>query len=114
MRRITSQASAGLAMVLMLAACGSNLEIAIDTAYGEPSSDTVEVGLAEGCNEEIDVTVDESDAEVTVTATRANDPEPDGEDCGESRTIELGAPLGDRDVIDGSSGDSVELVAPES
>lgn len=97
---------------LALAACGSD-DIGISGAWGAPDSTRLEVGLDEGCNADIDVTIDESATEIAVSVTYASDPGDDGEDCGESRTIELEAPLGDRTLIDASSGDPVPVQQPE-
>lgn len=61
----------------------------VGTCNGEPEADVIET--------DVDVTI-------TVVATR-RDP---GDGCQDSLTVDLAAPLGDREVIDGATGRAPE------
>lgn len=95
--------------VLPMAGCGGDAP-SIVIVYGNPDSSRIEVGV-DVCNRNPSVNAEETTEEVRLTAT-ADELSGDGEDdCRDSVDLTLKAPLGDRIVVDDSTGEQVE-VAP--
>jgi hypothetical protein len=98
-----------LILLVVCSGCGSDAP-SIVIVYGDPDSTQLEVGV-DVCNRNPSVDAEETAEEVRLTAT-ADEPSGDGEDdCRDSVVLTLEAPLGDRVVIDESTGERVE-VAP--
>lgn len=95
--------------MLLVAGCGGDAP-SIVIVYGNPDSSRIEVGV-DVCNRNPSVNAEETTEEVRLTAT-ADELSGDGEDdCRDSVDLTLKAPLGDRIVVDDSTGEQVE-VAP--
>ena len=95
--------------VVLVAGCGADAP-SIVIVYGDPESTKLEVGV-DVCNRNPVVDAEETTEEVRLTAT-ADEPSGDGEnDCRDSVDLTLETPLGDRIVVDESTGEQVE-VAP--
>jgi hypothetical protein len=70
---------------------------------------TLELSLG-ACNaEKNEATVTEDESSVTVRVVSTNPSE--GEDCADGVTVELDEPLGDRELIDATTGAHVEVTA---
>jgi hypothetical protein len=99
----------GLLGVLLVAGCGADAP-SIIIVYGDPESTRLEVSV-NTCNKHPVVEAEETTQEVRLTVT-ADEPSGDGEgDCADGDDVTLEAPLGDRIVVDDSTGEQVE-VAP--
>lgn len=99
---------AGLAaMAFILAACTRTATITeVVLLEGDTQTLTVSVNT---CNAHPRVAVVEGEQVITL-AVQA-DPQPVGaDDCADSISVELGAPLGDRRVIDGATGEELAVV----
>jgi len=95
--------------VLLVAGCGADAP-SVMIVYGDPESTRLEVSV-NTCNRNPSVDAEETSEEVRLTVT-ADEPSGDGEnDCADGDDVTLEAPLGDRIVIDDSTGEQVE-VAP--
>jgi hypothetical protein len=105
-RGLSAVLVAGLALVL--AACSTDPEI--NEVYLRSDGVTVEIGV-NTCNADLDAVVVESDTTVEVTITAENDT-PD--DCADSIVITLDQPLGDRPLIDGSTGNAIDVQPAEN
>jgi hypothetical protein len=110
---MTSVRALGWTCCLVLLAactgCGSDPPT-IDIVYGDPESTHLWVSV-NTCNRNPSVEAEETAEEVRLTAT-ADEPSGDGEDdCLDSDDLTLETPLGDRIVVDDSTGEQVE-VAP--
>lgn len=104
--RTTAGRVAALAL-LMLAGCGAD-EPAVVTVYGDPESTRLEVSV-DTCNRNPVVTVEETSDEVHLTVA-ADEPSGDGvDDCMDGAVVSLDAPLGDRTVVDDSTGERVDV-----
>ncbi len=100
-RRLNAVLVAGLA--LMLAGCSTNPEIT--EVYLRSDGVAIEFGV-NTCNADLDAVVVESDTAVEVTITAENDTT---DDCADSIAITLDQPLGDRQLINGSTGDVLDV-----
>ncbi|WNM28712.1 hypothetical protein RN607_06820 [Demequina capsici] len=90
----------------------STTEVPLTTVHGKSSSNVLQVSFGD-CSREADVHVDESATTVTVTVrldwtTKLDCPTNEAVD-----NLTLDQNLGDRSVIDGSTGTAVEVLAPE-
>ena len=92
---------AGLALVL--AGCSANPEIR--EVYLRSDGVTLEFGV-NTCNADLDAVVVESDTTAEVTITAENDTT---DDCADSIVNTLDQPLGDRQPINGSTGDVLDV-----
>ena len=92
---------AGLA--LMLAGCSTNPEI--NEVYLRSDGVAIEFGV-NTCNADLNAVVVESDTAVEVTITAENDTT---DDCADSIAITLDQPLGDRQLINGSTGHVLDV-----
>jgi hypothetical protein len=93
--------------VLLAVALGVGCSSAprIVEAVGAPDSDRLGL-VVDTCNADLAVTIGESTERVTVTITARGDT---SDDCLDSVTLQLDAPLGDRVVVDGASGEVVPV-----
>jgi len=83
---------------LVVAACSSDRETGrVLEVYGDPGSAQVEVSI-DSCNQSPEVEVHETTTEVSLEAT-VDEAGSTGDDCLDSATLTLAAPLGDRRVI---------------
>ena len=101
MRRIV-RVCVGLSLVAACTAGGSISEPMV-SADGRTLSFSVD-----SCNADISTWVTETPDEVVINVDIRNDSV--GDDCLDSATVVLDAPLGDRIVRDGGSGDVIPLV----
>lgn len=92
---------AGLALVV--AGCSANPEIR--EVYLRSDGVTVEFGI-DTCNADLEAQVVESDTRVEVTISAENDTT---DDCADSIVITLDQPLGDRQLINGSTGKVLDV-----
>jgi hypothetical protein len=96
-------------LLVALSGCGSEAPT-IDIVYGDPQSTKLSVSV-NTCNKNPVVEAAETSDEVRLTAT-ADEPTGNGQDdCMDRDGLTLRAPLGNRIVIDNSTGQQVE-VAP--
>ncbi len=99
----------GFAGVLVVG-CGLGSETAaINTVIGAPEETTLELGVAT-CNATLTTEVVEAADTVTITVTAEDTTT---FDCQDSTEVVLDEPLGQRQVIDGSTGEVVALTPPE-
>ena len=97
-----------LALVIMATGCSTQVEIQSATASGDGLQ--LDISL-NSCNRTYDVTVVEADG-VTVSVSDARRRSPiqlGGENCADRWTVLLAEPLGDRLLIDGATGNEVEV-----
>jgi|GEM_PF-1014756 len=95
-----------LGAVSVMASCGGAGEAAIRAAYIGADGITLEVGV-DTCNADLTTDVVETGAQVEVTVMVENNTTAD---CADSIRITLDAPLGDRTLVDGSSGETVDVL----
>ena len=90
--------------VAVLVGCSTQerLELAELTPDGRSLSFSLSVCNAD---QDVDVREDEDVVAVSIRSSRG-----DGNDCADGVVVELDAPLGDRTVIDASTGDEVTVV----
>ena len=100
-RRLSAILVAALALVLT--GCSTNPEIT--EVYLRSDGVTIEVGV-NTCNADLNAVVVESDTTVKMTITAENDTT---DDCADSIAITLDQPMGDRQLINGSTGDVVDV-----
>jgi hypothetical protein len=104
---VSSSAVAAGVLALLLAAtagCGEDRrQVAIFDV--SPDGPTRLVLSVESCNASPRAHVDEHDDRVVVTVTA--DDRDDMDDCADGVVVELDEPLGDRELVDGSTGDAV-------
>ncbi len=99
-------------LLVLLVGVGER-RVGLSVASGESGSRTLDVGI-ESCNAHPRVEVEETAAQVRLTAFVDRPGILDGSnDCLDHAAVTLGAPLGTRVVVDGSSGDVVALSAPD-
>jgi len=89
--------------LLLLAACSTNPEI--DEVFLRSDSVTIEFGV-NACNADLFAEVVESDTTVEVTITAENDTT---DACADLIAITLDKPLGDRQVVNGSTGEVLDI-----
>lgn len=93
---------------LILSSCSSSVAISEAGATGDGSH--VFLGL-NSCGGTYDVEVEETPDAVTVTVTDQRSPiRLGGDDCQDGWTLDLKAPLGDRELIDGGRNVTLEVV----
>jgi hypothetical protein len=97
--------------VVLLASCGSG-GTGIRDAYGRPDSTRVELSI-DACRA-VSTTVDVEETADVVRFAVTTEGGDDGPECLDSVVVELDEPLGDRRVVDASTGDEVELSPAES
>ncbi len=109
-RLLWATSAAGLLVLLM----GVGEErTGLGAVSGESGSPTLDVGI-ESCNAQPRVEVEESRTRVRLTAFIDRPGILDGSgDCLDHAVVTLRAPLGNRAVVDGSSGAAVALSAPD-
>lgn len=96
--------------VAALAGCGDDVrEVEILGAHGQADSRELVIAPDDACNLEPRADVVETADEVRVTVTVRGTT---NEDCGEGVRISLASTLGDRTIIDGSTGEPVGLADP--
>lgn len=92
---------------VLLSGCSGRDTVEILDGTADPSSHQLMLGVA-SCNAELEVKVEEGDDHVRITITRPL-PGKAEDHCQDLATIELNEPLGDRTVIDGGTGQTVEI-----
>jgi hypothetical protein len=95
-----------LAAILVLLACGGRRDAKIVDAVLEGER-TLVLGI-DACNADenrVSTTEDPETVRVSVTTDDA----PGGDDCADGVTVELAAPLGDRELIDETTGEPVAV-----
>lgn len=92
--------------VVLLGACGSDTPAA-EAVYGSADSTRLEITTGD-CNAHPTATVEEADAEVRVLL-RANRSWGDAQ-CADSVVVTLGAPLGNRAVVDEATDERLEVL----
>lgn len=93
-----------------VASCGSGGTEIVDV-YGLPDSTTLELSVDTCDALSISVDVEEDADEVRLTVTTEGGDE--GPECLDSVDVELDEPLGDRRVVDTSTGDELEILPAE-
>lgn len=93
------------AVTLSLAACSSTTHPRVLEVHGDAASTELVVSI-DSCNQHPKVEADETPTEVRLRVTADAET---GDDCIDIRTVTLNVPLGDRKVIDGASGDNLEV-----
>lgn len=103
----------GLALLVAVAACGLRQSVGILGVTLEPGLNgrvlSVEVPT---CEAEPQVAVEEDEATVTLVATARTRPFGGG-DCTEFAVVELEDPLADRQILNGVTGEAIELGGTE-
>ena len=99
----------GVAALVLLTSCGSD-GTGIVEAYGSPDSERLELAIDACRAESTSYDAEESDDEVVITITTEGG---EGPECADGLTVELEEPLGDRRLVDGSTGEEVEVLPPE-
>ncbi len=95
------------ALAVLLAGCSRSPEIM--TAYLSADGMTIELEV-DTCNADLAFQVEESDTAVAITVEAENDT---NDDCLDNLVISIDEPLGDRDLIDRSTGEVVRVVPGE-
>lgn len=117
----TAKCSAcGALAVLVLAGCGSEPSEPrgpsgpmLNEVFGEPGSAELELGV-NTCNQNPRAEVEETVTEVRISMV-ADEIDGDGAgDCSDGTRVTLDEPLRDREVIDNATGESVEVLSPDS
>jgi hypothetical protein len=93
-----------LGFVLLLAGCSTHPEIS-NWVLVRPDGVTIEFGV-DTCNADLDASVVESDTRVEVTITAKNDTT---DDCRDHLIISLDGPLDGRELVDASTGETLEV-----
>ena len=94
-------------LALLLAGCSSHPEIS-SWVLVRPDDVTVEFGV-DTCNAELDATVIESDERIQVTITARDDTT---DDCRDNLVVTLDAPLAGRQIVNGATGEPLEIRRP--
>lgn len=97
-------------LLLTLVACSpgrGEVPISEARADGETSS-VLELGVS-SCNGDPDAEVTETPDAITVTVT-ADLPGSNSDDCADGMTIPLSEPLGQRKVVDGATGQTLDII----
>ncbi|MBT8207590.1 MAG: hypothetical protein HKN07_00680 [Acidimicrobiia bacterium] len=92
-------------VALIASACAGTVPVIDAVASGDGTTVFVSVN---SCNAEPEFTVEESDDTVTITANHQGRL-PRGEDCADGMAVVLDTPLGDRQLVDGATGDVLEV-----
>jgi hypothetical protein len=95
-------------LVVLLAGCSTNP--AINEVYLRSDGVTIEFGVG-SCNADLDAEVVESDTTVEVTITAENDT---SQDCADLVVITLDRPLGERELVNGSTGEVLDVQPGEN
>lgn len=94
----------------LVGACGLGSDTAmINKVYADPTDTILDLGVA-SCNATITYEVAETSTTVTITVTTENST---SGDCLDQLFVELDDPVGQRQIIDGSSGAVIPLSAPD-
>lgn len=96
-----------------LGACGGFSDVAIYHAGRDGPESTVLFLSVQSCNADHQIELDESATVVTVTIAARQDTD---DDCSDAVAVLLDAPLGDRPLVDGSTGGPINVYdrpAPE-
>ena len=94
-----------VALAFIAASCSGTVPVLDAVASGDGTTLFVSFN---SCNAELEFDVDEGDDVVTIIANHRS-PLPRGEDCADGATVTLDAPLGDRRLIDGATGDELDV-----
>lgn len=97
--------------IFVLGGCQGTTTVPITSVYGEPSSTSLELSVG-SCHAPLKADLDEKAGAVMVTVEREDGGEDSSGDCQDSLSVELSNPLADRTVVDASSGQPVEVQAP--
>ncbi len=92
---------------VLLGGCSGRDTVEIVDGTADRSSHQLMLGVA-SCNAELEVKVEEGDDDVRITITRPAPGKAENH-CQDLATVELDEPLGDRAVIDGGTGQTVEM-----
>ena len=92
-------------LVLLGAACAFEPELSPD-AHVFADGLTVSLGVMT-CNADLTAEVEETESQVIVTITAQNDTQ---DDCADSIRVPLPSPVGDREVINGATGDTMKIL----
>ncbi len=96
-----------LSVLLVVGGCGGTAAPVMEATLGQDGR-SIDLGVA-SCNADHAVTIEEESVdEVEVTVTATGD---DGNDCMDVVTIVLQKELGDRTLVDGSTGDVIGIVS---
>jgi uncharacterized lipoprotein NlpE involved in copper resistance len=98
--------AAGLAVSLVLLGCSTRRDARIVDAVLE--GDRTLVLNIDACNADDNRTETTENGDTVTIAVTTDDP-PGGDDCADGVTVELADPLGDRALIDASTGEQVEV-----
>ena len=102
----------GLLVMASLTACGLREEVNILSFHVESESDDrVLVVVVDSCEAEPQVAAEENEEAVTLTATAKSRPF-GGPACTEADVVELQDPLAGRQVLNGTTGEEVNLQEP--
>ena len=93
---------------MLLVSCSTNPEIS--EAYLSADGKTIDLGV-NSCNDDLSVQVIESETTVEVTVTAKNDT---NDACSDAIKITLEQPMGDRLLIDGSTGETLRVLTGEN
>jgi len=94
-----------LVVALSLGACSGGSPT-VSEVFGAPGSDQLEVSV-DTCNASPEVSAEESGAEVRLIVDEGEASGDGGDDCRDSVMVTLEEPLGQREVVDGATGDPV-------
>lgn len=108
MPRVIRIAAPAAILTTLLAGCSEAPDI--NAVYGEPSSRQLELGLSH-CQPEVDVSTVEDGGTVTVTVDLLSEHE--NFECGGAVLITLDDELGSRVVINGATGEELQVQAPD-
>ena len=93
-------------MVLIATGCSAR-RANLAEAYIRGADRVLEV-IVNSCNADHTITVDESGSQVVITVTVRNDNT--NLDCQDAVMVTLLEPLGERSVVDGTTGQSIEVI----
>ncbi len=96
------------ATAVVLSGCSSDT-VGIREAIGAPSDSTIELGVL-SCQADFTVDVEEQSDQVTLTVHAKNG---SNSDCSDQAFVQLDRALGERTVVDGSTGEVLVLTPPE-
>lgn len=99
--RVRSLVLGGFVLLGVSSACGGRTDVEVQEVSVHDEGATL-VFQVNTCNEDsTSVSIVESDSEIVVTAsTRARFGCSGGDDCSDPRSVQLGEPLGDRQIVD--------------
>lgn len=107
-RRAVGIALGATLLPVLLSACGSGGTRIIE-AYGAPDSTRLELAIDACGAESTSVDLEEGDDEVVLTVTTEGG---EGPECTDALVVDLDEPLGGRRLVDGSTGDALDVLPP--